>query len=151
MDLKNITPIDINFKKRVQDSFARQKFMTFINAELIKIQPGYCEIKLPFTESLTQQHKYFHAGIIAAIADNAAGYAAFSLMHSTSTVLTVEYKINFVAPAKGDFLVAKASVLKKGGTLIVCQAEVFAQNHSKLKLCSVMQSTLMELKNKKDS
>ena len=124
--------------------------MAFIKAELVKTALGYCEIKLPYSKNLTQQHGFFHAGVVATIADNTAGYAAYSLMDSNSTILTVEFKINLIAPAKGEYLVGKAKVIKKGKTLTICQSEVFAQIGEDQKLCAITQTTLMELKNKSD-
>ena len=150
MDLNEKNIKDDNYKDRVKKSFARQKFMHFINAKLTKVDPGYCEIDLPFSENLTQQHGFFHAGIVASIADNAAGYAAYSLMESSSSVLTVEYKINLVSPARGERLTGKAKVIKHGKTLTICQAEVYAVGKNDEKLCAVAQVTLMELKNRED-
>ncbi|MCF8238861.1 MAG: PaaI family thioesterase [Saprospiraceae bacterium] len=109
----------------MEDSFGRQRFMKLIHAELMDVKPGYCEIHIPYDLSLTQQHRFFHAGIISTIADNAAGYAAFSLMDEDSTILTVEFKLNLISPGDGDRLVARASVLKNGKTLTICRSDVF--------------------------
>jgi len=150
MDQKQFIPLDKNYKARVKASFAKQKFMDFIGAELNTLEPGYCEIRLPYSENLTQQHGFFHAGIVSTIADNAAGYAAFTLMEATSSILTVEYKINLMAPAKGSFLIGKGKVVKPGKTLTICQTEVFAEDDGQQKLCAVVQSTLIQLKDKID-
>ena len=88
------TPKDPNFPAKVKDSFASQKFMEFINAKLYKVEPGFCEIHLPYDINITQQNSFFHAGIIGTIADNTAGYAAFSLMDKDSSILTVEIKFD---------------------------------------------------------
>lgn len=144
------TPTDTNYAQRVAESFSRQKFMQYINASIKQIAPGYCEISLPFSENLTQQHGFFHAGIVAAIADNAAGYAAFSLMKDTSTVLTVEFKINLISPAKGDYLIGKSKVIKQGRNLTICQSEVQVGNDNDQKLCAISQTTIMELQNRID-
>lgn len=138
-------PKSKNFKKKVEESFERQKFMSFINAKLVDVKPGYCEIQVPYHSNLTQQHDFFHAGIVGTIADNAAGYAAFSLMAENSSVLTVEYKINLVAPAKGEFLLGKAKVIKNGRTLTICQSEVFACEKKTQKLCAIAQVTIMDM------
>lgn len=151
MDIANFTPADPNFKTKIKDSFERQKFMEFINAKLLKVEAGYCEIELPFSDNLTQQHGFFHAGIVSTIADNAAGYAAFSLMESASSILTVEFKINLMAPAKGEKLIGKSKVIKSGRTLTICQAEIYVEVGEEYKLCAVAQSTLMQLMDKSDA
>src|SRR5687768_1789279 len=108
------TPKDPDFEKRVKESFARQHFMNFISAKLEKIQAGFCEISVPYNISITQQHGFFHAGIVGTIADNAAGYASYSLMDAGSSILTVEFKLNLISPADGDLLIGQAHVLKYG-------------------------------------
>jgi uncharacterized protein (TIGR00369 family) len=143
-------PKSSNFRKRVEESFNRQKFMELINAKLVDIKPGFCEIHIPFDIKLTQQHGLFHAGIISTIADNAAGYASFSLMNENSSILTVELKLNLIAPGDGDLLIGKAHVLKNGKTLTICRSEVFVVKNGKEKLCAASQSTLIELVNKSD-
>lgn len=141
-------PRSSNYLKKVTESFNNQKFMGFINAKLIEVKPGFCEIHLPFNENLTQQHGFFHAGVIGAIADNAAGYAALSLMEDTSSILTVEFKLNLLVPAKGDLLIVKGAVLKNGKTLTICRSEVYIVNEGIEKLCAASQTTLIELKEK---
>ena len=118
-------PLDLNFEKKVRASFSRQSFMKFIGAKLINVSPGYCEIHLPYKKELSQQHGFFHAGIIGTIADNTGGYAAYSLMGAESSILTVEYKLNLVAPGHGELLIGRAQVLKPGRSLTVCRSEVF--------------------------
>ena len=139
------------FRMKVQESFEQQGFMKLINAKLVKIDPGYCEIHIPFHQNLTQQYSYFHAGIVGTIADNAAGYAAFSLMDKASSILTVEFKLNLLSPAKGQLLIAKSYVLKYGKTLTICRSDVYIINAGTEKLCAASQSTLMELQNKSDA
>ena len=139
-----------NYKEQVKTSFLRQSFMSFIGAELVDVQPGYCEIHLSYKKQLTQQHGYFHAGVISSIADNAAGYAGYSLMELDSSVLTVEFKLNLLSPGDGDRLIAKASVLKSGRTLTICRSEVYVVKQGESKLCAAAQSTLIELKNTDD-
>ena len=97
-------------ESRVRESFSRQGFMQHLGAEITALGPGECEIRVPYRKEMTQQHGYFHAGVAAAIADSACGYAAYGLMPVTSSVLTVEYKINLVAPAAGETLIARARV-----------------------------------------
>jgi uncharacterized protein (TIGR00369 family) len=142
---------DPNFIKRVYASFEKQMFMKFIGASLQKVEAGYCEIALPFNTDLTQQHGFIHAGVVSTMADNAAGYSAFSLMKSTSSILTVEFKINLLAPAKGESLVAKASVLKHGQMLTICRSDVFVCEGNTIRLCAAAQVTLIELLERRDN
>ena len=139
------------FKKKVEESFSRQQFMKLLNAKLIDVQPGFCEIHIPYDQKLTQQHGFFHAGIISTIADNAAGYAAFSLMEEDSTILSVEFKLNIMAPGDGEVLIGRSNVLKNGRTLTICRSEVYILKNGEEKLCAASQTTLMDLKNKSDS
>ncbi|WP_109300352.1 PaaI family thioesterase [Aquimarina sp. AU474] len=143
-------PKHTNYIQKVRESFERQEFMKLIGATLIDVQPGYCEIQIPYQESLTQQHGFFHAGVISTIADNTAGYAGFSLMEESSSVLTVEFKINLMAPANGELLIGKSNVIKHGRTLTICKSDIFIVNNGKEKLCAVSQLTLIELKNSSD-
>jgi uncharacterized protein (TIGR00369 family) len=121
-------PADPNFADRIRESFARQGFMTVLGAAITRIEPGLVEIDVPFRPDLTQQHGYFHAGVTSAIADSAGGYAGYTLFPTGSSVLTVEFKINLVAPAQGERLRARGQVVKSGRTLTVCALEVFALN-----------------------
>ncbi len=140
------TPKDNDFASKVKNSFAEQKFMSFINAELVKIEPGICEIHIPYNKNITQQNSFFHAGIVGTIADNSAGYAAFSLMNKDSSILTVEFKMNLISPADGELLIGRGNVLKYGRTLTVCRSDVFIVKDGIEKLCAASQSTLIELK-----
>ena len=94
-------PVDPGFAARVRASFGRQKAMALIGAELTVVEPGYAEIALPYRDDLTQQKGYVHGGVIGMIADTACGYAAYSLMPASASLVTVEYKINILAPARG--------------------------------------------------
>ncbi len=95
-------PRDPDWEVKVRDSFARQSLMQTIGAKIAALAPGTCEIELPYRRDLCQQHGFLHAGITTTIADSAAGYAAFSLMPPGASVLTVEFKVNFMAPAKAN-------------------------------------------------
>lgn len=117
---------DPNFAARVRESFGRQQMMRTIGARITDVAPGQVTIELPFREDLTQQHGFLHGGIVAGIADSACGYAALSLMAADQAVLTVEYKVNFLAPARGGRLVARGRVTRPGHTLTVCAGEVVA-------------------------
>lgn len=117
--------------------------MQLIGAELTHLEPATCEIRLPFRSNLTQQDGFFHAGIISTIADSAGGYAAYTLMPPGSRVLTVEYKINLLAPADGDLLIARGRAAKSGRTLTVCEVSVDIEKAGRSKLCATMLQTLI--------
>ena len=134
---------DPEYTRRVQDSFARQGLMKLLGAKLVGLEPGTAEIRVSFRPELTQQHQYFHAGVTGAIADSACGYAAYTLMPADSSVLTVEYKINLLAPAEGDELIARAHVVRSGKTLKICSAEVFVRKDGAESQCATMLSTVM--------
>lgn len=138
-------PRDPNFEARCRDELARQGLMGLIGAEIVRIEPGFCELHLPYRRELTQQHGYYHAGMVSTLADNAGGYAAASLVPADTEVLAVEFKINFLAPAKGECLIARGRVLKPGRTLIVCAVDVFIRTDGQEKLCAAMQQTVMGL------
>lgn len=112
------------FAARVAESFRRQAFMEFLGARLAAIEAGACSIELPFRPELAQQHGFFHGGVVGTLADNACGYASFTLAPAESSILTVEYKLNLMAPAAGDLLIARGRVIRPGRTLIVAQADV---------------------------
>ncbi|MGA8145098.1 MAG: PaaI family thioesterase [Candidatus Acidiferrales bacterium] len=137
-------------EQRVRESFSRQGLMRHLGAEISALVPGECEIRLPYREELTQQHGFFHAGVTAAIADTACGYAAYSLMPSNYSVLTVEYKINLLAPAAGELLIARARVVRSGKTLKVCTADVFASKDGKETLCATTLATIMAMQDRSD-
>lgn len=136
---------DPDFAARVRASFAQQPAMALIGASLPLIEAGRTEIHLPFAEPITQQHGYIHGGVVGMIADSAAGYAAATLTLPGSEVLTVEYKINLLAPAQGELLIAAGQVVKNGRRLIITQAEVFAVSGQARRLCALMQQTIMVL------
>jgi len=143
-------PLDPNYERKVRESFQRQGFMKFIGANLIEVRPGYCEIHLPYKTELCQQHGFFHAGVIGTIADNSGGYAAYSLMAADSSVFTVEYKMNLIAPADGDLLVGRGQVIKSGRTLTVCRTEVLVVKDGAEKLCATSLMTLIAMVGKAD-
>jgi len=127
----------------VKSEFKKQEVMRTIGAKVSRASPGEVEIELPFKHTLTQQHGYIHAGIVTTIADSACGYAAWSVSPPKSEVLTVEYKVNFLSPAKGTKLVARGRVIRKGKTLTVCAADVFTLANRKEKLVATMLATIM--------
>ncbi len=125
--------------------FARQRVMETIGARLVRIDPGQVEIELDYREDLTQQHGYLHAGVVTAIVDSACGFAAYTLMPADSGVLTVEYKVNFTAPARGARFLAVGRVIKPGRTLTVCAGEALATDGAEQKLVAMIQATMMRL------
>ncbi len=143
-------PQDPNFEARIRESFARQTAMETIGANLIKISPGEVEIELPVRGDLTQQHGFLHGGIVAAIMDSACGYAALTLMPADAAVLTVEYKVNFVSPAKGERIIARGRVTRPGRTITVCTGDVFALVDGEERLVATMLATFMTLRERAD-
>jgi uncharacterized protein (TIGR00369 family) len=137
---------DSAFEARVRGSFARQRVMQAIGASLTRVTPGEVEIVLPFRQDLTQQHGFLHAGIVSTIADSACGYAAYSLMPADAAVLTVEYKVNFLSPAQGDRMIARARVTKPGRTVSVCTCDVFAVKNGKERIVATMLGTVMTVR-----
>jgi uncharacterized protein (TIGR00369 family) len=137
-------PLNPSFAADVADSFAQQSIMSLIGARLALVEPGVVEIELPFRADLTQQDGYLHAGVITTVADSAAGYAAYTLMPAGSRVLSIEFKVNLLRPARGDLFVARAEVIKAGRTLTVVRADVFAnRENSEEELVATMQGTMM--------
>lgn len=135
---------------RTRDSFDRQAFMATLGARLTRVEPGLVEIEAAYRPDLTQQHGFFHGGVVGALADNAGGYAAFTLLPEGWSILTAEFKVNLVAPAVGDVLRARSKVLKSGRTLTLCLSEVFAVVEGAEKLCAVATVTLMGLPGRSD-
>lgn len=134
---------DPNYRARVEASFARQKAMGTLKIALVRVEPGEVELMFPYQEAFTQQHGFIHAGILATALDTACGYAAFSLMSPEAAVLSVEFKINLLAPAKGDHFRVIGRVVKPGRTITVCQAEAFGCSGDQSKLVASMTGTMM--------
>ncbi len=134
--------------EHVRASFARQNAMTLIKASMRLIEHGHTEIHLPHWSGVEQQHGFVHGGVIGMIADSAAGYAAMTVAPAGASVLTVEYKMNLLAPADGEQLIARGRVVRAGRTLIVTQAEVFAVKDGRETLCALMQQTIMVMHDK---
>jgi len=149
-NMPRFEPRDPEFESKVRSSFAKQAAMQTLGAVMGKIEPGQVEIEMPFQAHLTQQHGFIHGGIVTSILDSACGYAAFSLSAPDSAVLTVEYKVNFVAPAKGERLVARGQVLRPGASITVCKGDVVAYDGGEEKLVTTMLMTMMILPNRPD-
>ncbi len=147
---KKPAALDPAYESRVRESFARQGFMQHLGARITELRPGHCEIRTKHRAELTQQHAYFHAGVSGAIADSACGYAAYTLMPEDSSVLTVEYKMNLLAPAEGEELLARARVLRSGKTLKICAADVYVRKAGRETHCATILSTIMCLPGKPD-
>lgn len=139
-------PPDPLFRERVRESFDRQQFMRTLGAELTAIEPGEAEIALAFRDDLTQQHGFLHAGALASVLDSACGYAAFSLMPAGSNVLSVEFKLDLLAPAEGERFLARARVVKAGRTITVVRAEGFMIRRQAERLVATLSGTMMCLR-----
>ena len=139
---------DLHFAERVRASFERQHAMQLIRATLPVVEHGRTEIHLPHWQGIEQQHGFVHGGVVGMIADSAAGYAAMTVVSPTASVLTVEYKMNLLAPADGEQLIARGQVVRPGRTLIVTKAEVFALKDGHESLCALMQQTIMVMHGK---
>jgi uncharacterized protein (TIGR00369 family) len=136
-------PRDPDFESRVAQSFAEQAIMRTIGASLAEVSPGRVEIELPYDPGLTQQDGFLHAGVSATIMDSACGYAAFSLMPADARVLTIEFKINLLAPAAGERFRAIGKVRKPGRSVFVAEGELLAEREAGHKLVATMHATLM--------
>jgi uncharacterized protein (TIGR00369 family) len=151
MDTAPITPPSFSpgcpdYVQRVRDSFASQAFMATLGASVADVAPGAVELVMPFREDLTQQNGFLHAGVTAALADSAAGYAAYTVMPPDSNVLSIEFKHNLLAPAVGHRFRARGQVLRAGRQIVVVQASVIAeQTDGTEKPVALMQATMMRV------
>jgi len=136
-------PKDPDYEARVRESFARQRVMETIGARLVRVAPGEVDVELPFRDDLTQQDGFLHAGIVGTILDSAAGYAAFTLMPVGAGVLSIEFKVNLLAPALGERVIARGRVVRAGRTISVCTADAFALRDGTERHVSTMTATLM--------
>lgn len=138
------------FAESVLASFNKQSAMHLIKASMQIVEYGKTEIHVPHWDGIEQQHGFVHGGVVGMIADSSAGYAAMTVVPATASVLTVEYKMNLVAPADGEKLIARGQVVRPGRTLIVTNAEVFAVKDGKETLCALMQQTIMVMHGKSE-
>jgi uncharacterized protein (TIGR00369 family) len=141
---------DPDFRERVRASFARQRVMATLGIEMIHLEAGEIHLTMRPDPAYTQQHGFMHAGIITTALDSACGYAAFTLMPHDAAVLTVEFKTNLLAPAKGERFIFRAEVIKPGRTLTICEARALALEGSKEKLIATMTGTLMAVIGRQD-
>ncbi|MEM7129897.1 MAG: PaaI family thioesterase [Chloroflexota bacterium] len=144
MSKENFEPKNPDFVSTVRESFARQGLLRHLGAELVSVLPGEVTIELPVSDDVSQQHGFVHAGAMTAIVDSACGYAALTLMPPGTDVLTIEYKVNFIAPAQGIKLIAIGLVMKPGRTVTVCRGDVFmVDNDSTQQICATMLATMI--------
>ena len=140
-----------DFAVRVRHSFARQPFMEYVGAVLEKVNAGAVDVFLPYRSQLTQQHGFFHGGVIATVADNAGAYAAFTLAPTSASILTVEFKVSLLSPGSGDGLIGRGRVIKPGRTLVVSRADVHVRSGDCEKLIATALVTLMLLEGHDDA
>ena len=141
-------PSDAGFKDRVIESFNRQEVMKTLKASILAIRPGEIELEFPYQSNLTQQHGFIHAGIVSTVLDSACGYAAFSLMPVNAAVLSIEFKVNFLSPAKGERFRAFGKVKKPGQNITVTEGELFSYTGREQKLIALMVGTMMSVYNR---
>ena len=150
MDAPRFEPKDPGYAARVRASFDLQGAMTTLGATLARVEPGSIEISLPWAQELTQQHGFLHAGMVATALDSACGYAAFSLMAAGTGVLTIEYKVNLLAPAKGQHFRMVGEVIKPGRTISVAEGRAYAIDQGREKLIATVSCTLMSVVGRDD-
>ena len=139
---------DPDFEARVRASFARQHFMATLGAQLERVTVGEITISLPFRADLTQQHGFLHAGVVTSVVDSACGYAALTVMEPGAAVLSVEFKMNLLAPAQGSAFRAVGRVVRAGRTLVVCAGELHAMHNERDTVVALMQGTMMAVRDK---
>ncbi|MEF9949488.1 MAG: PaaI family thioesterase [Comamonas sp.] len=138
-----LTSEDVDFEQRVRESFALQGAMQTLGAELSRIEPGVVDISLAWAQGLTQQHGFLHAGMVSTALDSACGYAGLTQMPASAAVLTIEFKINLLAPAKGQRFRMEGRVIKPGRTITVTEGRAYAIDNGQEKLIATMGCTLM--------
>ena len=143
--MSEFKPMDPNYEARVRSGFEKQNVMKTIGAILTRVAPGEVVIELSYDASLTQQHGYLHAGIVTTVVDSACGYAAYTLMAPDSEVLTIEYKVNFMAPARGERFKGIGKVLRSGRTITVCSGDVVANENGKEEVVATMLATMISV------
>ena len=141
-------PQDPAFESRVRASFDKQRFMATIGARLTRVDPGEVDVELSMRDDLVQQHGFLHAGVLASAADSACGYAALSLMPPGAAVLSVEFKINMLAPAAGERFVARGRIIRAGRTVTVCWGDVTSYSGDEEKIVATMVATMMTVRDR---
>ncbi len=144
--MPEFTPRSPDFINRARQTMAKQPFAHTLGLELVRIEPGFIEFHLPFTADLGQQHGYYHGGVIGALADNCGGFATGTLLADEDSLVTVEYKVNFLSPADGEMLIGRGQVLRAGSKLTTCRSDIYSLKDGKEKLCATALGTFMTLK-----
>jgi uncharacterized protein (TIGR00369 family) len=143
-----LTTQNPDFERLVRESFEKQRAMRTLGALLTRVSPGHVEIELPYAEAITQQHGFLHAGVVTAVMDSSCGYAAYTLMPPGTGVLSVEFKVNLLAPAKGELMIARGRVLRAGKTITVCQADATMRIGSQETPVATMLATMMTVRDR---
>jgi uncharacterized protein (TIGR00369 family) len=143
--MNDFKPVDPDYEARVRSSFEKQGVMKTIGASLVKIAPGEVVIEFSYDPSLTQQHGYIHAGVVTTVVDSACGYAAYTLMPEGYEVLSIEYKVNFMSPARGEKFRGIGKVLRSGRTITVCSGDVVAVGDGKERVVATMLATMISV------
>ncbi len=138
-----LEPADPDYATTVRESFARQAYMAMLGAILARVAPGEVDLELPVHAGLTQQHGSVHAGALASVLDSAAGYAALTLMPAGAGVVSVEFKLNLLEPARGERMLALGRVVRAGRTLTTCTAEAWALAGEQRTRVALLQGTMM--------
>jgi uncharacterized protein (TIGR00369 family) len=149
-DAPAFEPADPSYRTRVRDSFARQRFMALMGASMVRVEPGVVVIDLPFDAALTQQHGFVHGGAVSAVLDTACGYAASSLMPADAGVLTVEFKVNYLAAAVGERFRFTGRVRRAGRTVTFVEADAVAVADGRARTVATMQATMMTIRGRDD-
>lgn len=139
-----------DFRDRIRASFDRQKTMETIGAVLTRVEHGSVEIEMAFDDKLTQQHGILHAGIISTALDTACGYAAYSVIDETASILTIEFKVNLLSPGRGERFLFRGDVTKPGSTIIVADGRAYALSDGPAKLIASMTGTMMVVRGRED-
>lgn len=148
--MSGFTPRSARWEERCRASFAKQQAMATVGARIARVAPGEVDIAFDHAPALTQQHGFVHAGILTTVLDSACGYAAFTLMDDDSGVLSVEFKVNLLAPARGPRFVARARVVRPGRTVTVCAADLFASDGGEETVVATMLGTMMAVRGRED-
>lgn len=149
-EARRLVAADPDHERRVRDSFGRQRFMSLMGATMTRVRPGEVDIELPFDGALTQQHGFLHGGAVSSVLDSACGYAASTLMAADAGVLTVEFKINFLAPAVGDRFRFEGRVRRAGRTVTFVDGEAIAVHDGRARTIATMQATMMTVHGRDD-
>ena len=146
---REIRTPDADFKAKVEASFPHNTMISSLGGTLVKVEAGFVEVHLPFSKGTAQQHGFFHGGMVAALADTASGFAGYTVCAADEECLSAEFKVNFLAPARGDLMIARGHVIKDGRTLIIAEATVSVVRDGEEIECALMLHTLARTKHVK--